>query len=80
MAISGENHWATSTHQITADDINSSLDIQLIKNKKANIKSNNVVIYLENQYGELLPFYSIPIGGIPKYKYNIGIKPKAPVK
>jgi hypothetical protein len=56
------------------------LDIQLIKNKKANIKSNNVVIYLENQYGELLPFYSIPIGGIPKYKYNIGIKPKAPVK
>ena len=80
MAISGENHWATSTHQITADDINSSLDIQLIKNKKANIKNNNVVIYLENQYGELLPFYSIPIGGIPKYKYNIGIKPKAPVK
>ena len=79
-AVSGDDHWVTSTHPLTSDDINSSLDIQMIKNKKANIRNNNVVIYLENQYGELLPFYSIPIGGIPKYKYNIGIKPKAPTR
>ncbi len=80
MAVSGDDNWATSTHEITQDDINSSLDIQMIKNRQANIRNNNVVVYLENQYGELLPFYSIPIGGIPKYKYSIGIKPKAPTR
>ncbi len=80
MAVSGDDNWATSTHEITQDDINSSLDIQMIKNKQPNIRNNNVVIYLENQYGELLPFFSIPIGGIPKYKYSIGIKPKAPIR
>jgi len=80
MAVSGNNEWASSKHQIGKDDINSSLDIQIIKDKKAKIKNNNVVIYLENQYGELMPFYSIPIGGIPKYKYSIGIKPKQPAK
>jgi hypothetical protein len=52
----------------------------MIKNKSAIIRNNNVVIYLENQYGELMPFYSIPIGGIPKFKYSIGIKPKQTVK
>ena len=76
MAVSGDNNWATSQHNIGKDDINSSLDIQMIKDKSKNIRSNNVVMYLENQYGELMPFYSIPIGGIPKYKYSIGIKPK----
>jgi len=76
MAVSGDNVWAESIHQISKDDINSSLDIQMIKDKTRKVKNNNVVIYLENQYGELMPFYSIPIGGIPKYKYSIGIKPK----
>ncbi|TCO10580.1 hypothetical protein [Natronoflexus pectinivorans] len=80
MAVSGDDEWATSTHQITEDDINSSLDIQMIKDPNRNMRNNNVVIYLENQYGELMPFYSIPIGGIPRYKYSIGIKPKAPAR
>lgn len=80
MSASGDNHWANSLHQIGKEDINSSLDIQMIKNKNVNIRNNNVVIYLENQYGELMPFYSIPIGGIPKYKYSIGIKPKQTIK
>lgn len=80
MAVSGDDNWASSTHEITADDINSSLDLQMIKDPNRHMKNNNVVIYLENQYGELMPFYSIPIGGIPRYKYKIGIKPKAPVR
>ena len=49
MAVSGDDVWATSLHQVGKDDINSSLDIQMIKNKNANIRNNNVVIYLENQ-------------------------------
>jgi len=76
VAVSGEDEWKESRHQITEDDHNSSLDIQMIKKQSRLIKDNNVVIFLENQYGELMPFYSIPIGGIPEYKYDIGIKPK----
>ncbi len=76
MKISDDNNWVSSTHKILEAEKNSSFDIQMIKNKSAQVKNNNVVIYLENQYGELLPFYSVPIGGIPKYKYSIGVKPK----
>ncbi len=76
LKVSGDNDWSQSEHTIHPDEKNTSYDIQIIKKKSANIKNNNVVIFLENQYGELMPFYSVPIGGIPKYKYSIGIKPK----
>lgn len=76
LKTSGDDQWTESRHTITQEEHNSSLDIQLIKRKSPMVKDNNVVIFLENQYGELMPFYSIPIGGIPKYKYSIGIKPK----
>ncbi len=76
MKVSGDNDWATSTHKISDEEKNTSLDIQMIKNKRSHIRSNNVVIFLENQYGEMLPFYSVPLGGIPRYKYSIGVKPK----
>ncbi len=75
LEISGDNNWKESRHEIHPSEKNTSYDIQIIKKKNAPIKNNNVVIFLENQYGELMPFYSVPIGGIPKYKYSIGIKP-----
>lgn len=73
MKVSGDNQWAESRHLINKNEKNTSLDIQMIKEQSGSIKSNNVVIYLENQFGELMPFYSVPIGGIPKYKYSIGM-------
>jgi hypothetical protein len=76
VRASGDDNWTDSRHAISEGDHNSSLDIQMIKKKSNLVKDNNVVIFLENQYGELMPFYSIPIGGIPEYKYSIGIKPK----
>jgi hypothetical protein len=76
LAASADDEWVESRHAITEDEHNSSLDIQMIKRQSPMVKDNNVVIFLENQYGELMPFYSIPIGGIPEYKYSIGIKPK----
>jgi hypothetical protein len=76
LATSGDDEWVESRHEISEDEHSSSLDIQMIKKKSNPVKDNNVVIFLENQYGELMPFYSIPIGGIPEYKYSIGIKPK----
>ncbi len=75
LKVSGDNSWSESMHGVHPSEKNTSYDIQIIKNKKAHIKNNNVVIFLKNQYDELMPFYSVPIGGIPKYKYSIGIKP-----
>ncbi len=75
LKISGDNVWSESRHEVQPAEKNTSYDIQIIKKKSAHIKNNNVVIFLKNQYGDLMPFYSVPIGGIPKYKYSIGIRP-----
>lgn len=73
MAIGGEEEWVTSTHKIFESEKTNSLDLQLVKNQSGTIRSNNVVIFLENQYGEKLKFYSIPIGEY-KYESEIGIE------
>jgi hypothetical protein len=43
------------------------MEIQFIKNNRTHIRNNNVVVIVQNQYGESLPFYVIPIGGRPVY-------------
>jgi len=68
-----EGSWSQMKFEISPEEVNTSLDIQFI-NKKA-VKNNNVAVFITNQYGELMPFYSLPIGGVPKYKYKIGVKP-----
>jgi hypothetical protein len=68
----GQGLWIESTHKISKPEINTSLDIQFIKEK--DIKNNNIVVFISNQYGELMPFFTSPIGGIPKYSYKIGVK------
>jgi len=72
MKISTDDEWATSMYKIKNEEYDTSLDIQMRKHPSGNIRNNNVVIYFENQYGELLKSYSVPIGGIPKYQGNIG--------
>jgi len=75
--VSGDDDWGQNQFKILEEEINSSLDFQFIKKKNPPVKNNNVVISVKNQYGELLPFYTIPIGGVPKYKYSIGVKKKS---
>jgi len=74
--VSGDDTWAQNQFKILDEEISTSLDFQFIKKKSPAVKNNNVVISVKNQYGELLPFYTIPIGGVPKYKYSIGVKKK----
>jgi hypothetical protein len=62
---SADNVWAMSEHKIVDKEKKTTLDVQFIKSKTKNIKNNNVTLYVENQYGGLLPIYTIPIGGIP---------------
>ncbi len=72
VRMSSEDNWATSRHEIVDEEKNTSLDFQLIKTKQ--VRNNNVVFRVTNQYGKAMPFYSAPIGGVPKYKYSIGVK------
>ena len=69
---SGNAVWMENTHKIVTEELNTSLDIQFVKQQDS--KNNNVVVYITNQYGELMPFYATPIGGVPKYKFKIGVK------
>ena len=73
--VSGDDVWVEDEFQILDDEKNSSLDLQLHK-RKSNplVRNNNVVINVRNQYDEVLPFYALPIGGVPKYKYSIGVR------
>jgi len=68
----GDGVWVDTTHHVVADEYNTSLDVQFIKQNPA--RNNNIVVYITDQYGKLLPFYTVPIGGVPKYKYKIGLK------
>jgi len=72
--ISKDNEWIEDEFKILEEEKNTTLDIQFIKKKSPPVKNNNVVVNVRNQYNELLPFYVIPIGGVPKYKYSIGAK------
>jgi hypothetical protein len=69
---SGNGVWLENKHKIVSEELNTSLDVQFGKEKES--KNNNIVVYITNQYGELMPFYTTPIGGVPKYKFKIGVK------
>lgn len=60
--VSGDDQWKSSQHKITKDEKGSCLDFQIVKSRTGAYKNNNVVFYVTNQYGEYLPFYSVPIG------------------
>ncbi len=70
--LTEEGSWIESRHRVSRAEINTSLDVQFIKKK--DVKNNNIVVFITNQYGETMPFYTSPIGGVPKYAYKIGIK------
>jgi hypothetical protein len=72
--VSGENNWVTNIFPIDEEEKNTSLEVQFIKNQSVQIRNNNVVITVKNQYGVTLPFYVIPIGGIPVYAPKIEMK------
>jgi hypothetical protein len=69
--ISHENNWIKREFPICEEEKNSTIEIQFIKNQKSLIKNNNVAIVVRNQYGKSLPFFVIPIGGVPVYTPKI---------
>tara|TARA_Y100001968_G_scaffold155363_1_gene141923 strand:- start:4788 stop:5771 length:984 start_codon:yes stop_codon:yes gene_type:complete len=77
LDVSGDNEFAESLYYVKDLEKGKSLDIQFIVKKSKIIANNNLVFYITNQYGESLPFFSIPIGGVPKYQPNVSITPKS---
>jgi len=75
--VSTEDNWIEDEFKIFDEEKNTSLDIQFIKRKTPPVKNNNVVVNVRNQFGELLPFYVIPIGGVPRYKPGIKVYQKS---
>lgn len=69
--ISGEDNWIKRKFPILEEEKNSTVEIQFVKNKKTRIINNNVVVVVRNQYGVSLPFFVVPIGGIPVYTPKI---------
>lgn len=68
LTVSGDNTWEHSKYVIKDAERSSTLDIQLIKSKTKKINNNNVVFNIVNQYGENMPFFTIPLGGKPVYQ------------
>lgn len=69
--VTGEDEWAKDRFPVYEAERNSSMELQFIKNRKELVEDNNVVVIVQNQYGENLPFYVVPIGGIPVYQPKI---------
>lgn len=74
-AISEDGQWATTELPIVNEERKTSLEIQFVKNKTKLVRNNNVVVIVQNQYGVSLPFFVIPIGGVPVYKPALRMKP-----
>jgi hypothetical protein len=72
--VSGEDNWIIREFPIADEEKNSTLEIQFIKNQTVQVRNNNVVVIVRNQYGISLPFYVVPIGGVPVYSPKIQMK------
>lgn len=75
--VSGDDVWAKSKHQMADAEKNTTLDIQIQKTKEG---ENAMSLFITNQYDEAIPFFAIPIGGPPKYKYDLKLTIKPTVK
>jgi len=75
LKVSGEDHWTEDRINVDPREIGKSYDFQFHKRKDMLVGNNNVVVRVENQYGEMLRFFSVPIGGVPRYNPQAAFKP-----
>ena len=69
--VSGDGQWASSVLPINPKEYGLSLDFRLISKSTT---FNDVVFYVTDQYDTALPFFAVPLGGPPRYKYDIDMK------
>jgi hypothetical protein len=73
-AVSNEDDWKEDIIPIEPPEIGKSLDFQFHKKQENLVRNNNVVVTIENQYGDPMLFFSSPIGGVPVYQAVVGIR------
>jgi hypothetical protein len=74
IKISGEDFWADDELTLQEEEIKTSMDFRFVKSRSL-VRNNNVVVNVRNQFGDALKFYSIPLGGVPKYKGEVEFIP-----
>ncbi|NML66623.1 hypothetical protein HHL22_15555 [Hymenobacter sp. RP-2-7] len=70
-AVSGDGQWASSVLPITPQEHGLSLDLRLTSTSKI---FNDATFYVTDQYDKALPFFAVPLGGPPRYKYDIDMR------
>jgi len=75
ISVSGEENWARDEIKVIDEEVGGSYDFQFAKSKNPVVRNNNVVVNVRNQFDETMPFYTSPIGGVPKYKYSVIAEP-----
>ena len=73
--VSGENSLLEKEFPIVEAEKNTTIEIQFVKNQSMEIKNNNVVVSVQNQYGDAIAFYTLPIGGRPVYNPKLKMTP-----
>jgi hypothetical protein len=69
--VSGDGQWVSSILPIDTKEYGLSLDFRLVSTATV---FNDVVFYVTDQYDTALPFFAVPLGGPPRYKYDIDMK------
>lgn len=67
---SGDNQWLVSKHMVEDSEKNTTIDLQIVKSDGS---PNAMSVYVLNQYRKAIAFFSAPIGGPPKFKYDPSI-------
>lgn len=68
---SANKKWAKSTHVLVDEEKNTTVDLQIVKSRTSR---NDMVCFVTNQYDAAIPFFSVPIGGPPKFKYKVNVR------
>jgi hypothetical protein len=74
IKTSGEDFWANDELRIEEGEIGTSFDFRFVKARPL-VRHNNVVVNVRNQFGDAMPFYTIPLGGVPKYRGEVEFVP-----
>jgi len=74
LETSNEDHWTVDELRVQDEEIGTSFDFRFIKARPL-VRNNNVLVNVRNQFGDALPFYTIPLGGVPKYRGEVEFVP-----
>jgi len=75
VLTSDDDYWADDELGVQDDEIGKSFDFRFIKAKPGLVRNNNVVVNVRNQFGDAMRFYTIPLGGVPKYRGEVEFVP-----